>query len=345
MEDKELEQIKNDAAKGIFKYTGIDPEHRLSGKESERELLIQKYKLDQLVEYEGIIKKAQGNPSIGVRENIGAVLFGPEKGEQIGRDLEEKIIRDAAKQGRKHGEKRMAEWVRNNWNAVFDKIEDSDDCDQLYMQMALTVPLLSIVDEDGKEREDYKRHNTAVKFLRAVQDAQAALKSAQDGDTGKMRKVVESKIKDQNVPEWGRKLLKAYINDQTFLQLVFQEEYQARQQILQAALTKDGKNPDKDKIKDLINDSAKEAWRLHNKETDKGRQKDIFEKGIAPMYNRIADAVYQVVTKEYQKDMEDEHPEIKKANERAAERKAAGMGYVPGRELAEQLEGWEGNGG
>ncbi|MBS3091306.1 hypothetical protein J4217_02570 [Candidatus Pacearchaeota archaeon] len=323
MKQEELEQIIKDAAKGIFKYNGINPDQS----HDDEKFLGHFYHLAKLQETEKEIKETKGNLLPGSKRDLGERLFGSE---EIGMLLKDDLVRDAAKEGRKSAQRKMAKYTERNYSELMEIIRGSKNATDIFTNMAFANPnLLYFIGNES--------HDTVVRFIRAVGEAQGAVQKASQGDSSGMRKIVEKKIEDQDVPDWGRKLLQLYMNDETFLRLVFGEEYQARQRIARAALTTNGRDIDKGKVEDLITDSVIEAQRLYRKETDPKKKRDIYDGGIMPIYMNVAQAVYPVVMERFQKDLERDHGKVKDARERAEEREKAGVG-VSSYEVPEYAE-------
>lgn len=330
MDNKTLDELLEKGAKGesissFFKYKGINPEQAFE----DRDFLIHFSNLSKVKRYEKQIKDTKGNPAPDVRRDLAGILY---QDEGVGLKLSDLIIRDSAKQGRKSLQRNMVQYVQNNYHKFLSTIDEDEKANEIYTNIVFSIPLCYIQD---------KKHDTIVTLISRVKEAEAAAATANEkGDMGKMRKIAESKIKDRNIPDWGVKLLKQYLFDETFLKLVFKEEYQSRQQLALMALTSDGQNIDRDKVKGVIEDSLIEAQVRYNKAGEMDNKGDIYDDNVVPIYEKIAEAAAPIVHDRYMRDLRSKNKEVRDASDRADDNARAGIG-VGMQDLAEIAEKYD----
>ena len=213
MADGDLEKIIENAKKGIFPYIGIDP----SRKYDRNDFLMNFYLLGEVKGYEDKINKTQGSIPDKLKRDLAGIVFGSK---EVGPMLPESFVRDTAKETRKTYEERMAFYVQNNYDAFIGAIDKSEKADDMFMKLAFSVPLYEQLDDDGKVKDNM--HNKTVQRIKDYQEAEAAQKTAQEGDSSKMRNIAEKSVKGWNIPDRLKKLLLNYLYDPTVLNLVFQ---------------------------------------------------------------------------------------------------------------------------
>src|SRR3989339_169918 len=281
-------------------YSGIDPQSGWN-----RKNFVGHFNhLEQIFGYHKQIEETKGEIPGGLKGDLSEVL----NGNDFLAGQSDEIVRSAAKNGKKEGEKRMAEWARNNIDSLYKEIDSSEHADQMYMQLVRSVPLCMTGD---------KEHDETFGYISKVREADDAMKAAQNEDISKMRKIVEDKAKTRKLPEWKQKLIKEFIGDNRLVHALFMEEYQLRKNLMNHNLsTQDGK-ADREKIKSLIAGSLSKKWQFYEKETHEDTKKKIYEK--------------------HKKDEQTSTPEIARYYERKKEREEHGI-EVPAEDIVKILD-------
>lgn len=324
MDNEETKKLEEMLERGSFSYEGINP----SSGWDRRNFVDEFFRLNDILKYEKQMKEAQGALSTGLKEDLSDVLT-KDKSRKFAK-LSDELLKYAGKEARKMGQKDMAEWTRNNLSSLYEEIDSSEQGNQIYVGLALTSPLCLTGNKD---------HDYTVGLISKLKDAEEAIEKAKKGDIGKMRKIVEAKVKNQKIPEWGRKLINKFIGDEQFVQMLFHEEYQARQNlaVLNISGDNEGKTADKSKIKLLIEESLKKKWEFYHEETNDSKKGDIYDDEIVPLYNAIAGNAFQVAHARLERDSIDANPEIQEMIERAKKREQYGVGVDAG-DIVEILE-------
>jgi hypothetical protein len=307
MDNKETKKLEERLNEGEF--FGIDPSRGW-----DREYFVREFnRLGEVAKYEKQIKETKGEIPSGLKGDLSAVL----NGNDLLTGQSDDIVRKAAKNAKKEGDRKMAEWARNNMPSLYTEIDSSEHADQMYLRLALTTPLCLTGDE---------KHDYTVGLMAKVKEGQKAIKAAQEGDISEMRKIVKAETKARKLPEWKKKLIDEFSNDDRLVQALFQESYQKKEMLVDHNLKLEDGKVDRNKIKSLISGSLSKKWHFYEDETHKDTKKEIYEQEIMPIYNAIAENAYAIAHDKYVKDKQSSTPGIEDLNKRAQERAKYGVG-------------------
>ncbi len=300
----EIRRIQKQANATDHAFRAIDG----SGSYSQRALASSQDALNEMGAEREALKKSP--LELKAKENVAERLYG-DKREHLSRSSDE--LQLGIKEAQKEAARQIALYVERNFDRVFSNFEDGRGS----VSLANLVVNQSNLYSTGGENKD---HDYVVG---SIMDLRHLGKIAEDKDLGKMRGIVEKSMKSKDVPEWGRKVMKYFLNDERFIEATFQKIYSAKAQVVQVALhRKDGK-PNVSRLKSLLEESLKIAKEKRDEETDESKIGDIKSDVIDPIYLGVARAVYPIV--KAKSDDEDLPYKIKNYLNREAERGKLGM--------------------
>ncbi|MCF7910216.1 hypothetical protein K9L16_00910 [Candidatus Pacearchaeota archaeon] len=174
--------------------------------------------------------------------------------------------------------------------------------------------LFAITQNIGLYRDETdEKHNELVDALKEVRGLEEISK-----DSSKIGSYIENKLKD--APNWLKESYYILSGNDNYIKNLFQfYAIDAQRKLTNLIVSEDGKNIDKDKIKDAIEKSLEIAYDEFKDEDNPGAKSDIWEKSIRPWYLLMANVLYPQEKKELKIDRDED------LEERKAYRREIGM--------------------
>ncbi|MBW3022676.1 hypothetical protein KY308_01055 [Candidatus Woesearchaeota archaeon] len=241
--------------------------------------------------------------NLKAREKISARFFGDKTSHTRIRDVVDmKVIVREIYEGSLEA---MARYTDNNFDEMFNDLDERG-----LQSMLFNVPLY--------QTNTNTEHNLIVGLINEVS---AIEKISKEKDIDKMRKYLAGIVKeDKSIPEYAKRIIKYLSNSNDVIVTIFAKTVEAKNGLLNYALTKDGKF-DMGKARALIKDSLKVARDDYDDEENEGKKSDIWEDAIMPYNEKLAEALFITENAKY----ESEHKDIDDMNKREVKRKAAGL--------------------
>jgi len=208
----------------------------------------------------------------------------------------------------------MGKYVKNNLDDFFDLLDDKS-----WINLISTIPLYKTKEKDAKD----EYHD---KFVEAAGELKKIREASSSNDFSKISDYVNSKLDE--APEWLQTSISYLRGNKEYMSAMFQEfagiaQTKFQEELFIYTVDKDGrKKPvkvNKGRLKTIVKDSLKKAWELHDEETDKGDQNDIWQGDLRNCYLMLARSVYPKEKKT--EDWDDDEDK----QERQGERQVAGL--------------------
>lgn len=289
----DLEERANEAEGAQFLYRPIS-----KGEYDRDTFVIAQDQLNDIKKYSEVLDKDSENIKAG--EEIGKISWGDKRAHL---NYSPRQMRITAKELYKDGAEKMGRYVEDNKNKFFDMLDG-----EALQNLAMSLPLY----KNGK-----KEHDDLVEL---INDISSMGKTINEGKIDKMRNRIERLTKSKEIPNWAGNLIKYFLGDQRFVQEVYTKSFILKQNVLKNAITKN-EEIDKDKLRNLLEDSLEVARDEREDEKSEGKKKDIWEDCIRIYYLEMAKYAFGPQKKVFEDDNED----LRKQNEGAFRRGKLGM--------------------
>ena len=200
-----------------------------------------------------------------------------------------------------HSTENTARHVHRNLDDFLDIYDDDE-----LMTLASSVPLYKLDSNDAESEE----HN---KYVELTNEIRMIHKISEDKDIDAMAKYVSKKISKE--PEWYQESFNYFGNRRDNIVALFSTYAQdAEVELISASRTREGKI-NANKLRNVLKDGLKQAWKEHSKESNLGDKEDIWEDAIRPVYMEVARGIFK---KEKARTKRDKNParEARKAERR-----------------------------